>query len=120
MQESTQSVIEVLPSEFSKGDWVRVIWGILWRGLCTGLASGLAGMIVGFILGFVVGAAMHMLGIPQASYRTPLQVFGGVLGAAIGFYMLVWYVRWLLKARFRSFRLAFVRISPSSAMHAAA
>jgi hypothetical protein len=102
-------IIAVEPSEWTRSDWMQVLWGFWWRGVCFAISAGIAGFIIGCILGILVGIAMAILGIPRELYTTPLQVTGFILGLGIGFYLLRFYIRWLVKARFGSLQLVFVR-----------
>jgi ABC-type amino acid transport system permease subunit len=105
--------LEVSASSISQREWLSLAWGFFWRGLCFTVASGLLGGLAGGILGFVVGLVTVAAGGSAEDIRGPLQGVAALLGFGIGFYLLRYYIRWLLRARFGSLRLALVRPSPS-------
>lgn len=107
---SAMNVIgEVKPTDLLRSDWLRLLWGILWRGVCLAALSGLGGALAGALVGFVVGALAAAAGFAPEEYAVSLQILAGLLGLAISCWSLTLYIRWLLRARFGSLRLALVR-----------
>ena len=109
--------LEVSVSSVTQREWLSLFWGFWWRGVCYAVASGLVGGLVGGILGFVVGIMTAVTGGSIEDVRGLLQVGGLLIGTGIAFYLFRYYIRWLLRARFGSLRLALVR--PSSSVPAA-
>jgi ABC-type amino acid transport system permease subunit len=100
---------EVSEDQLTRGDWLQLVWGFFWRGLVFTVASVLVSAVIGFLVGFLVGMVCSALGVPPETYLLPLKVFNGLLGFAVGVWLLMFYLRWLLRSRFGSLRLALVR-----------
>jgi ABC-type nickel/cobalt efflux system permease component RcnA len=109
MTVETRLPSEVSPTELSRSEWIGVIWGFAWRGVAFTVASTLAGGVAGAVLGFIVGLVCTAMGIPAESWTPPLRVAGFVVGLVIGLWLLTFYIRWLLRSRFGSLRLALIR-----------
>jgi ABC-type amino acid transport system permease subunit len=99
---------EISASSLTHKEWLSLTWGFFWRGACFTIASGLIGGLVGGILGFVVGIATVMVGGSIEAIKAPLQIISGLVGMSLSLYLFRYYIRWLLRARFGSFRLALV------------
>jgi hypothetical protein len=102
---------EVRLAELLRSDWMRLVWGFVWRGACVAVLSGVGGATVGFVVGFFAGGIAAMMGIPPEQYALPLQVGSVLVALAAAVWLLSFYVRWLLRARFGSLRLALVHAS---------
>jgi hypothetical protein len=100
---------EVSYTELDRSDRLALLWGFLWRGVCVTLASSLAGLVAGFVIGLAGGLVAAAVGVPIADYALGLRVAAGLVGLGIGLGFLVVYVRWLLRARLGSLRLALIR-----------
>ena len=89
-----QGLSELSTSELSKLDWLFLAWGFWWRGYL------LFGVSYGFSRGFLVGLSFGSPGslVPREMLLIVLTML-----------LVVLYLRWLLKASFRGFRLALVR-----------
>ena len=107
--------LDVSVSSVTQGEWLTLAWGFVWRGVCFTVASSLVGGLAGGILGFVVGVGTVATGGSVEDIEGPLRVAGFLIGLGLGFYLLRYYIRWLLRARFGSLRLALVRESSSAA-----
>ena len=106
--------LEVSVSSVTSREWFSLAWGFVWRAMGFAVASGLVGGLAGGILGFVLGLVMFATGVSVEDAQGPLVVAGFLLGLGMGFYLFRYYIRWLLRARFGSLRLALVRLSSSA------
>jgi hypothetical protein len=100
---------EVSVASLDRSDWIRLVWGFFWRGLCLTLASSLGGLVAGFAIGFCGGLVAQAAGVAIADYGVHLRTAAALVGLAIGLGFFAIYVRWILRARFGSLRLALIR-----------
>ena len=101
---------EVSYVHLGRSEWFKLLWGFLWRGVCISAGSALTGIVAGFLIGALCGVAASATGVPVADYSLHMRILGGLVGAAIGVWFLTFFIRWLLRARFGSLRLALIRV----------
>jgi len=111
MSENPTVPAEVVPEQFSRGDWSSLIWGLWWRGFVFMLAIALAGGLVGALIGVGFGVAGTVAKIPLERIMLPAQIFSALVGLAIAIWSYRFYVTWILRARYGSLRLAVVRVN---------
>jgi hypothetical protein len=91
--------IEVDTGQLSAGDWARLVWGLLWR-------AGVLALLVGATALGICSLAGPLAGSPRApAGHALLRIAAGAAGLAA----LPLYLRWLLRARFGTLRLALIR-----------
>ena len=96
--------VEVGPGQLSVADWARLAWGLLWR-------AGVLAALVGALALGVCAVGESLAGDSTPPLRpTLLRLASG--GAA--FAALPLYLRWLLRARFGTLRLALIRTAQRS------
>jgi hypothetical protein len=97
------------PGTLRVGEWAHLMFGFLWRGIVYTIGCMIAGAIVGGIAGGILGAIMGMARYQIADIKNVSGWVGAVLGFAVGFIGLRFYIHWLLRARFGALRLSLVR-----------
>jgi hypothetical protein len=100
---------EVSLQQLSRKDWAHLIWGIWWRGFVFLLVRTLVGGVVGGVIGAVFGIVAGVSGTPIESNQLPLQITCVVVALPLAYWGYRFYVRWILRARYGSLRLALVR-----------
>lgn len=101
---------EVRKEELGIGDWTALTWAFMWRGICIMILSVIGGSIAAGILRAAVGVPMDLANVPPAVYLPPLRIFtnfGGLIASSL---FIPLFIRWLLSARFGSFRLGLIKI----------
>lgn len=92
-------------------EWLSFMVGFFWRGIVYTILCMILGAAVGGVVGAVIGAAMGAGGASAQSIATVVRPIGFVLGLAVGFGTLRWYIGWLLRSRYGDLRLVVVRDS---------
>ncbi|MCH7928845.1 MAG: hypothetical protein IID03_12830 [Candidatus Dadabacteria bacterium] len=104
-------VNEVDLQTLRKTDWFTLAWAFIWRGIFTTLGSAIAGGIVGFIFGLTVAILGSITGVDLETTKLIGQIISAFMGLIIGFIFVIILIKWILKARFRNFRLTLVRLN---------
>lgn len=103
---------EVDVSQLTRGDWWRIVWGVLWRGSPYTLPPLLVVLVAVIIFGAVLAAIALQVGIsPQTieDNELTLELAGDLLGAVIGLYVFARNLRALPHLQLGPYRFALVR-----------
>ena len=95
---------EISASSLTEKEWLSLTWGFMWRGVCFSIAGGLIGGLTSGLLAWLLGGSIEALDVP-------LPVISFLVGTGLSLYIFRYFIRWVLRARFGSFRLALVRSS---------
>lgn len=104
----TSSRITISDLEFE--DQLKMMWGICWRGICISILAVISAAIAGGIFGGIFGIVMAVAGKDVESVKIYLQLFGGLLGAAIGFAFIFPWIKWITKVNFGQYQLRITKV----------
>ena len=112
-----EPLLEVDPSQLSRAEWGRILWGVLWRGSPYTLPLLLIVVVTLTVFGLVIGILALEVGLSAQviqEYEFVFELVGDLLTGVIGMYVFARNLRLLPKLQLGPYRFALVRNDQAS------
>lgn len=108
-------LVEVDPSQLTRAEWAKILWGVLLRGSPYTLPTLLVVIVTLAVFGVVIGIIALKVGFsPEVieRYEFVFEIVGDLLTAVLGIYVFARNLRLLPKLPLGPYRFALVKSEP--------